>query len=81
LPARLQHAGKFASPLGVSANSAEAKGRPKMANNVMARNLRNVPILWDMVCRPFQLWGVMESESSNHAARFAFVSSRHAMRL
>jgi hypothetical protein len=44
LPCFLQHAGRFASFFDVSAKSAVAKGRPKMASNAIAINLRNVSI-------------------------------------
>jgi len=44
LPCFLQHAGRFASLFGASAKSAVAKGRPKMASNEIAINLRNVSI-------------------------------------
>jgi hypothetical protein len=42
LPCFLQHAGRFASLFGVSAKSEVANGRPKMASNAMAKNLRNL---------------------------------------
>jgi len=44
LPCFLQHAGRFASLFGVSAKSAVANGRPKMASNEIAISLRNVSI-------------------------------------
>jgi len=44
LPFFLQHAGRFASLLAVIARRGETNGKPKMASNAIAINLRNVSI-------------------------------------
>lgn len=42
LPFRLQHAGRFASFLGISAKSTDTNGRPNRATNVMEMSFLKV---------------------------------------